>query len=111
NLKLSLSNISYKELRRVAGRLKIEEKNLKKLVKNKFNTILLKQSTTILKEKYKNYTSDPDDTHVVAGAKKAKVRFLITYNKRHFKKDKIKNDLNIITLAPAEFLQYLRTLN
>lgn len=106
-----ISNISLKEQKIVARRLKINEKKLQNLVKKRLVVVQLKESIGQLKKKYQVYTTDLDDAHIVAGAKKSKAKFLITYNQRHFRKDKIKKDLSIFLLTPAQFLQYLRSKN
>jgi len=106
-----ISNISFKEQKIVAKRLKIDEKRLQDLVKKSLAVVQLKRSTNQLKKKFQAHTIDPDDAHVVAGAQKSKAKFLTTYNQRHFKKDKIKKDLDILLLTPAQFLQYLRSRN
>jgi len=111
NIELFVSNISLKELEVVAGRLRIDERKLKNFIKDRFNIVQLKVNISILKNKYKEYISDPNDAHIVAGAVKAKVRFLVSYNIRHFKIDKVKQDFNIIVLTPAYLLQYLRGLS
>ena len=110
DLELFISNLSIKELTIVAERLGIEKKELDDLIKNRFNVVQLKEKPKELKELYGHYTSDPNDCHVVAGAKVAKVEFVISYNIKHFKVDKIKQDFNIILTPPAQLLQYLRSL-
>lgn len=108
-VKFLISNLSLKEQRIVADRLKINEKGLQNLIGRRFTIVQLKGLVTKLKRKYQEYTIDPYDAHIVAGAHKAKAKFLITYNRRHFNEDKIKKDFNIILFTPAQFLQYLRT--
>lgn len=103
-----ISNISYRELTIVAKKLSIGENALKKLIKNNFTIIQLKEKISTVKQKYADYTTDPNDTHIVYGAVTAKTRFLISYNIKHFKVDKIKQDFDIILYQPAIFLQYLR---
>lgn len=109
NLKFFISNISQKELQIVSRRLKIESKNLEKLIKSKFEVIILKENNIKLKQKFIDYVWDPNDAHIIAGAAKLKANFLLTYNGRHYQKEKIKNDFNILVLTPAIFLQYLRS--
>ena len=92
-----VSNFSIKELGIVKTRLKIN----KPLPELEVLTI-----TNI--KKYSIHSSDVNDAHIVAGAHQAKVKFLITYNLKHYKIDKIKRDLNIIIMTPGMFLQYLR---
>jgi len=110
NLELWVSNISIKELETVTERLKLRKSRLKTLIKNQFNTIELKASSDLLKEEFSGFVSDENDAHIVAGAKKSRVQFLITYNTRHFKSEKLKKDLNILLATPANLLQYLRSI-
>jgi len=63
-----------------------------------------------IKQEYKDYVSDPDDVHIIAGAAEADADFLITYNTKHYLVDKIKAELDIIVHTAAQFLQYLRSL-
>lgn len=93
-----VSDFSLKELGIVMGRLKINKRL------PTFELVTVKGV-----EKYKTYSLDPNDAHIVAGAHQSGVGFLITYNLRHYKTDKIKQDLNIITMTPGTFLQYLRS--
>ena len=109
DLNLFVSNLSCQELKIVAKRLKIKKKKLENLVKKRFKTVRLKESGEGLKTKYGRYTTDPDDSHIVAGAKKARAKFLLTYNHKHFKTNKIKKDFDFILLTPSNFLQYLRS--
>lgn len=109
SLELFISSLSKKELQIVIQRLGIGEGELTMLIENSFEVIVLSESLTTLKESFKQYVLDIDDAHIVAGAKKAKADFLITYNVKDFKIEKIKQDLNILTLTPGNFLQYLRS--
>lgn len=105
-----ISNISEAELEKVANRLGINQDKLQALIKKKLKIINLPQEVGRIKKKFRDYTSDPDDAHIVAGAAKAKVKFLLTYNLRHFKRQKISEDLGVTVLTPAQYLQYLRSL-
>lgn len=80
-----ISNISRVELERVAGRLGIAIDRLKELIKNKLRVIRINADLPTIQRDFQNYTTDLDDAHIVAGAKQAKAKFLITYNLRHFK--------------------------
>lgn len=108
-VKFYVSNFSFKEQKIVAQRLKISQKKFQDLVKKRLTVVRLKTTTDQIKKEYQIYTTDPNDSHIVAGAEASKARFLITYNQRHFRGDKIKKDLNILLLTPAQFLQYLRS--
>ncbi len=105
-----ISNFSITELERVVMKLSLETTELKKLIHKVFKVIHLDESTQQLKVKYKDHVLDADDAHIVAGAHRANCQFLITYNTRHFKLAKIKDDFSVITITPASFLQYLRSI-
>lgn len=106
DLQLFISNKSNEEMEKVCDRLSLSRDRLKELIKKKLNAVQLKG----INKDFKNYTLDPFDEHVIAGAKKAKSRYLLSYNIKHFKVDKIFQDLNIVVITPARFLQYLRSL-
>lgn len=111
NLKLFVSNYSKEELERVVDRLDLSKNKLKSLLKRKFKTVKLVSELEKIKEQFIDYVLDSNDAHIVAGAKKAKSRFLISYNIRHYKQEKIIKDFNIIVTTPAKLLQYLRSLS
>jgi len=105
------SNFSLKELKRVCKRLDLNKSKLNSLIKDSFSQIKLKNTLKQIKKNYSPYTKDIDDSHIVAGAKKAKANFLISYNKKDYQIERVKKDFGIIILSPGEFLQYLRSLN
>lgn len=104
-----ISNKSVEEIERVAQELNIDEKPLKEVIK-KFSVIELKDSLKKIKVDYASYVKDPNDAHIVAGAHLANVKFTISYNQKDYNSEKIKENLNIIMMTPAKFLQYLRSL-
>lgn len=108
-LKPIISDVSYKELSMVVERLGINQHALNDLVKRKFNVIRLNTTLKRVKEQYGRYVTDQNDAHIVAGAVKTKAGFLISYNLKHFKIDRIKSDFDLLLLTPARFLQYLRS--
>ena len=110
SFKFFISNISLKELKIVGERLGLKNEALERLVKKQFYIIQLKTDLKKIKEKYKDYVMDINDSHIIAGAVKSKAKFLVTYNLRHFNADKIKRDFNLLIMTPARFLQYLRSL-
>ena len=110
NNKFIISSVSKKELERVVDRLEINQDKLQSLIQKRFKMVKLITDLTKIKKDFQDYTSDPDDAHIVAGAAKAKARFLLTYNIKHFKKQKISDDLSIAVLTPSQYLQYLRSL-
>ncbi|MEK7159895.1 MAG: PIN domain-containing protein [Patescibacteria group bacterium] len=110
SIRLFISSLSKKELEIVVIRLDIRNDMLTTLIKNNLEVVILLESLPKIKESFKQYVLDENDAHILAGAKAAKADFLITYNVKDFKIDKIKKDLNILTLTPGNFLQYLRSI-
>lgn len=99
-----ISNLSHREMATVVKRLNLRITDLEDCLKN-INHIMIKKSPI-----FEKYVFDRFDAHIVAAAVKAKVRFLITYNVRHYDMEKIKRDLNILVYTPGQFLQYLRSI-
>jgi len=110
SLQFFISSLSKKELEIVIERLNIRGDVLTTLIENNLEVTILSESLNEIKESFKQYVLDEDDAHIVAGAKAAKAHFLITYNVKDFKIEKIKKDLNILILTPGNFLQYLRSI-
>ncbi|MBI5620048.1 PIN domain-containing protein [Candidatus Gottesmanbacteria bacterium] len=106
-----ISNVSRTELGIVAAELHIDKKRLVRTIAKQFFLVVLKQYISTIKQRYSQYVRDVDDAHIVAGARAGKVQFLVTYNQKHFRGEKIKHDLDIVVLTPALFLQYLRSRN
>lgn len=100
SVKFIISDQSKSEITRVAKELEIKSQNL--------NLDIIKLKTDL--DNYLQYVNDKNDVHIIAAAHQAKAKFLISYKIKHFQKDKIKEDLNIIILTPGQFLQYLRSL-
>jgi predicted nucleic acid-binding protein len=109
-VELYVSNFSTLELERVADRLQLDPKKLQKVISTRFASVKINQSYEKVQEQFAHYVRDVDDAHIVAGAKVAKVTFLVSYNTRHFESEKLKRDFKIILLTPGWFLQYLRSL-
>lgn len=105
-----ISNISVKEIETVTKRLKISQSEMKKITKACQITIL-KENIGKIKKKFKEFTTDINDTHIIAGAKNTKARYLVTYNTRHYKREQLKRKLGILVQTPARFLQYQRSIN
>lgn len=103
-----ISNISFKEIKIVTKRLKLDMKPSKNIFAQ-FKLVILKENIDVLKTEYGKFVFDDNDAHIVADVKESLANFLITYNLKHFKKDLIKQNLKAITLTPALFLQYLRS--
>lgn len=110
DLEFFISNFSQKELEIVTRRLNIGRDKLEAATRSKLKIINLGDNLGLIQLKYKSYTRDKDDCHIVAGSVASKAKFLITYNSRDYKIDKIKRDLNLICLTPGQYLQYLRSL-
>ncbi len=104
-----ISSVSYKELLIVIERHPIEKKKFDQLIQTRFMTVQLTLHSKEVQQIYKNYVLDLNDAHIVAGAKSAQVKYLISFNQKHYKKELIKNDLDILLFTPALFLQYLRS--
>lgn len=105
-----ISNHSIDELKIVAKRLNIDIEKLNKLLSSNLKKIDSRKDLPQIKKQFAGYAIDPNDCHIISGATDAGAKFLITYNIRDFRVDKIKKDLNIIVITPARFLQYLRSL-
>lgn len=110
SLQLFISSFSKRELEKVVQRLGIESEMLNKIVVNNLKIVNISVSLDEIKSSFGQYVTDVDDAHIVAGAKTAKAGFLITYNVRDYRIEKIKRDLNILILTPAALLQYLRSV-
>lgn len=111
NLELFVSNISIAGLENVIARLDLDSGAFRELIGKYFKIVQLTDSLQKLTEDYSLYSVDTRDTHIVAGAKKAGAGFLVTYNMKHFNAERIKQDFGIMLTTPANFLQYLRSIN
>lgn len=104
-----ISPHSQSELDIVVKRMNLDLDLFGQLAQNRLKIIPLTKKIDELKLEYQPYVTDINDAHIVAGAHAAGVKYLITYNLKHFQVEKIKNQLNILTMSPAQFLQYLRS--
>jgi putative PIN family toxin of toxin-antitoxin system len=109
-VELYISNFSVLELNKVVDRLHLQPAILQKAINTRLNTVEISQEYEKVQIEFADYVRDPDDSHIVAGAKQAKASFLVSYNVRHFNTEKIKEDFEIVLLTPGLFLQYLRSL-
>ena len=109
-VELYISNFSVLELKKVADRLRLDSKNLQKVTSTRFATVKISGSYKNVQEQFAGYGRGANDAHIVAGAKEAKAKFLVSYNIRHFESEKLRQDFQIILLTPSLFLQYLRSL-
>lgn len=108
-LKSVISSISFSELQIVAKRLGIKSDQLETLIESRFSVLKISQSLQAIKQEYGQYVGDINDAHIVAGARSAGVKYLISYNLKHFKTDRIKSELDILIITPALFMQFLRS--
>lgn len=104
-----ISNISVDEIKRVSEKLSLDMPDFQEFAARKMSILVLESTIKETKSEFGQYVIDINDAHIVAGAVKGKVQFLISYNIKHFKADKLKEDFNIILTTPANFLQYLRS--
>jgi len=109
-VQLHISNFSVLELEKVVNRLQLDSEKLQTVISTRFTTVPISQSYKKVQDQFAIYVRDIDDAHIVAGAKEAKVTFLVSYNIRHFESEKLRQDFRIILLTPGLFLQYLRSL-
>jgi putative PIN family toxin of toxin-antitoxin system len=109
-VELYTSNHSVSELNKVVDRLHLQQEELHNIIKNRLISVRIDQTYKKVQIQFADYVRDFDDAHVVAGAREARVSFLVSYNVRHFNAEKIRQDLQIILLTPGLFLQYLRSL-
>jgi hypothetical protein len=79
------------------------------LIKERFEIVKIFQKFSVIQQEYGEYVTHTSDSHIVAGASQAKVRFLISYNLKHFKTDKINSELDVLLITPAILLQHLRS--
>lgn len=87
----------------------LDSKKFQKLVRDCLEIIPLDKKIEDIRLEYQSYVTDIHDAHIIAGAHAANVKYLITYNLKHFQIEKIKNNLRILTMTPAIFIQYLRS--
>lgn len=106
-----ISNFSHEELHRTVKKLGISKDRLDKVVKEKLKKVKIKLNQEEILNKFGNYTYDLEDAHIVAGAKEARAIFLVTFNIKDYKLQKIYDELGIRILMPGELLEYLRNLD
>lgn len=114
NLEFYISNISIREIKRGVDKLDLDNEKFQNLLEDTLKTIKLKEDKVDIeriKVTFKDYVFDEDDAHIVAGARRAKAKLILTYNIKHFKIDKIAENFKIVVTTPAKFLQYLRSFD
>lgn len=105
-LEFYISNVSLMEIERGVEKLNLKLQDLVNLVRSKFKLVKLK----VEKNKFQDYVFDPCDEHIVAGARQAKAKLILSYNVKDFNIIKLRADFKIIVKTPAQFLQHLRSL-
>lgn len=108
SIKKFISNLSDKEILKVVERMDLSKKKYSSL-KRQLERVDLEQDIKEVLKRYKNYVEDINDAHVVAGAVAAKARFLVSYNLKDYKRDRIKKEFDLLVLTPGQMLQYLRS--
>lgn len=108
-IKPIISDLQKKELKTVAGRLKLDLNKLKSLIDEKLDMVKVKRGKFKTGKRFLKYVLDPNDTHIVAGIAASGADFFVSYNQRHFLTDKIKTDFKVVSLTPGQLLQYLRS--
>jgi len=94
------------EVVEVAKRLNLDNPSV---VLDQCRVVGLELAKEVMVETYGEYVTDDQDAHVVAGAVVSKVKFLLTYNHKHYRVESIRQDLGLLILRPGEFLQFLRS--
>lgn len=105
----TISSLSVKELQLVVKRLEISATKLEQVVRERCIVLPISRELSVLRQEYEKYVTDVHDAHIVAEADLSDAKYLISYNLKHFKTEKIKEDLDILAMTPALFLQYLRS--
>lgn len=114
HLEFCISNISIKEIKRGVDKLDLDNEKFQNLLKKKLKTIKLKEDKIgieRIKITFKDYVFDENDAHIVAGAIKSKAKLILTYNIKDFRVEELAKNFKIIVITPANFLQYLRSLD
>ncbi len=96
------------EVKDVAFRLSIPESSITKVFKN-FKLLQSVGKKEEIVERYAEFVNDLEDAHIIAAADILRVRFLLTFNSKHYRVERIKNELGILVIKPGFFLQYLRS--
>ncbi|PIR80306.1 MAG: hypothetical protein COU25_00780 [Candidatus Levybacteria bacterium CG10_big_fil_rev_8_21_14_0_10_35_13] len=105
-----ISSFSRQELEQVCERLDIKKDKLDSLIQKNLQIVKIDKQIKDIKNKYGKYVYDINDAHILAGAVFSKAGFIVSYNIKDYKIEKIRNDLNIIVFKPSMLIQYLRSL-
>ena len=106
-----VSNLSEIEILKTVSRLKLDDKQMEIILKQKFTKVKVENNLPEVVKKFGKYVGDMNDSHVIAGAVISKASYLVTHNLKHFNTEKIKRELDIIVMSPGTFLQYLRSIS
>ncbi len=81
------------------------EKEIINFVKN--NDLLVREKITESEAiKYEDFLTDPKDTHVIAGAKLTKCKYLVTLDKKHLLQPNVRKKFKPLQIvSPKEFLE------
>lgn len=82
---------------------------LRLLVQDTFPTVEINSFGKNFAE-YSHLVLDEYDRHVVAAAANTKANFLLTFNTKHYLKNKIEDELGIVVMQPKHLLFYLRNV-
>jgi predicted nucleic acid-binding protein len=108
NINLHISNISKSEIETVIERLSLPNEVFYSILNNNLKVTAI----DLMKiESVTQYVIDQGDAHIILGTRESHARFLVSYNLKHYKTDKIKRDLGIIVISPGQFLQYLKSIS
>lgn len=108
-IKPVISSTSLAELREVVNRLGLDTLKLESLIQEGFEVHNITKPLNDMKQEYGKFVTDIHDAHIVAGAHISDSKYLLTHNLKHFKTDKINDELDLLILTPGWFLQFLRS--
>lgn len=110
DLRSFISNFSHEELNRTVDKLGIDKNKLERILKTRLKIIKIKLDKEKILDRFASYTNDIKDAYIVAGAKAAQAKFLVTFNTKDYKIEKIQQDFGLRVILPGELLQYLRSI-
>lgn len=109
-LKLVASELVIKETVRHLAKLNIAQYNLEAAITSQALKILPAPPDGLI-SKFKPYTADPNDAHVIAAAAISGADFLITLDQKHLLTPKVRSILKPIKVfSPKQFLGHLGSL-
>lgn len=102
-----VSDVSLREINDVLKRLQIPKDKLNKAIE-RLTVSKAKTAEKEMEKSYAKFTTDVGDAKIIGSAHDAEAKYLITYNLRHYKADRIREELGIEVLTPALFLHHTR---